>query len=326
MLALILVAFTTISISRLSVNSNEQKARAKTTQALIQSRDAIMAYALAPSNPLITPPGILPCPDTNGDGRSNPVSPPCPVRSGLVPYITLNIPQPFDGSGSPIWYVVSAEYSVSTPHNSSNSSSLMLNTNQSMAFILLAPNKPIAGQARTRPRNPLSIDVAQFLEGDNADNTLNSYTNIRDDFDHDANIDTQNDQVLGVPVVEFWTAVEGQVLRTIKEQLINYAVKCSNTLPPAVPYTNPDDISVVGTQRGRIPLANWTAQCAAATPLPTWLSTNWSRMIYYTRCPTAAKCLQLVDLLGNVSGSANALVIGPGAPINGITARPIGSP
>lgn len=215
MLAIILVAFTTIAISRLSLNSVEQKARAKTTQSLIQSRDALMAFALTPV--ASTLPGTLPCPDGNADGISDPLPPgansTCLNQRGLVPFITLNIPQPLDGTGAPIWYVVANEYSsrlaTGAPRDRSVQPALRLNVTLPMAFILFAPNYPIPPQVRANPRSPRSNEVGQFLEGDNANNTLNSYTNMRDDSVNDEIADTQNDQVLGMPVGEFWDLIEG---------------------------------------------------------------------------------------------------------------------
>jgi hypothetical protein len=326
MLAFILVAFTTIAISRLSGNSGELKSRAKTTQALVQSRDAIMAFTLAPANPA-NPPGILPCPDTDGDGISNPIPPSaaaCTNRRGLVPFVTLGIAQPFDGNGAPIWYVVATQYSgtVATPHNSSSASASTLRLNTiPEAFIVLAPNIPFAGQVRPGLlpyRNPLFNTVTQYLELENANSIL-------DDIYTDLQNPTQNDQVLAMTVGDFWTSVEGRVLREVGALLRDYRASC-NAYPWPAPYasfgTNNSDTAplAIRVYEGRVPLGTaspnvWGAPCAPTLPAG-WILTHWGDSLYYAICrqaapanPPTASCLQLGGLI-----VAEAILIAPGIP------------
>lgn|GEM_PF-1439495 len=325
MLALILVAFTTIAISRLSLNSGEQKARARTTQALIQSRDAIIAFALSPAIPNTFPPGTLPCPDGNADGLADQLNAAgrCPQQRGLVPFRTLNIPQPLDGTHSPIWYVVANEYSrnlvapAPTTRNSSSTTALQL-TNLPMAFILLAPNKPILAQVRANPLNPISSQAPQFLEGDNSDNTFDSYTNLRDDSDYDGVEDTQNDQVIGMPMGEFWSLVEGVVLREVGDRLAEYRrPTCALGYPWAAPFNIGDNTGVQTTFQGRLPLTNWALNCVGAVSPPQWVATHWGALLYYAICnapgnanPPPAPCLEL-DGDGD-NNDAEAIVMSPG--------------
>lgn len=323
MLAIILVAFTTIAISRLSSSSGEQKSRAKTTQALVQSRDAIMAFTLTPTTPT-NPPGILPCPDINGDGQSDPLPTSggvCNNRRGLVPFITLGIPQPLDGTGTSIWYVVPTQYTppIAPIYNSNNTnaSTLMLNQTQPMAFILLAPNDPLPTQVRTT-RTPSIGVVAQFLEGENANSILdNNYSDLR--------TTTQNDQVMGMPVGSFWTAVEGRVLREVGALLRDYRTSC-NAYPWPAPYlpfgANNSDTAPLATRayEGRVPLgtaspAVWGSLCAPTLPAG-WISTHWGDSLYYAICrqaapinPPTASCLQLGVPV------AEAILIAPGFPV-----------
>jgi hypothetical protein len=322
-LAIILIAFTSIAISRLSENANEQKVRAKTTQALIQSRDAIMAFAL--NQPV---PGTLPCPDVDGNGLSDGVAA-CTNRRGLVPFRSLNIPQPLDGSDTSIWYVVAQEYSgtISTPHNSSKASSLRLNGAQSMAFILLAPNYPFSAQVRTT-KTPLVAAVTQYLEGENADGVAdNDYTDIRDDSKFDVAPDTQNDQVLGMSVAVFWNEVEGKVLLVVGSALSNYKVNCG-VYPFAALYSpGGNNDSSNGVLEGRVPLtsalpSNWGAACPApfaansapALP-PAWIANHWGDSLYYSLCPALTpNCLTFFNISGTNVGNASALVMSPGVP------------
>jgi Tfp pilus assembly protein PilX len=315
MLAIILVAFTTIAISRLSVNSLEQQKRIKATQALVQAREAMMAFAVS-SAPV---PGTLPCPDGDGDGLSDPLNGTgnCTNQLGLVPFRTLSIPQPLDDTDTSIWYAVADEYSrliAGATRNSSSTSTLMLNINQSMAFILFSPNYPLLAQVRTS-KTPLVATVAQFLEGDNGDvATPNSYTDLRNN--------TQNDQVMGVPVRAFWTAVEGRVLGEVNEHLDDYFNVCGAA--PAVPFGNPNDDGVPTTVEGRVPLGNWASLCPTAAPLPAWLTTHWRQMLYYAYC-VAPSCIRLEDALGLNPVFVSAIVIAPGTPFVGQPPRVAGT-
>ncbi len=324
MLAFILVVFTGMAISRLSSSSAEQKSRERTTQALSHAREAIMAAALVPN-----PPGILPCPDGNGDGLADILfANVCPNRRGLVPYKTLGIDQPLDGTGAPIWYVVAPEYSgtalpPSPPHNSSKlilSTHLRLNTSL-VAFVLLAPQIPLVGQNRTS-KTPLFGAVAQFLEGENANSSFdNTYTDVISS--------TQNDVVLAMPVRGFWTAVEGRVLHDVVALLRDYRNLCGVYPWPAL-YSANNNVSdpampiATKTYEGRVPFTSalpfgWGAACppntAPAAPSG-WLQTHWGDSLYYAICKQAppanppaapnANCLQLGV------GTAEAIVMAPG--------------
>lgn len=326
MLAIILVAFTTIAISRLSLNSAEQNTRARTTQALAQSKDAILAFALAPGIPGVNPPGTLPCPDGNADGRSDTrnAAGRCPQRRGLVPFRDLNIPRPLDGTGAPIWYVVADEYSraliANEQRNSSSPTTLRLNVTLPMAFILFAPNKPIGTQVRANPIAPLATQATQFLEGDNADNsTPDSYTSVRDDSVYDTVADTQNDQVLGMPAGEFWSLVEGVVLKEVGNHLRQYR-NAGCGYPWAAPANNKDNLPQTMTFEGLLPLAaTWSGTCAAATDPAPWVNTHWGNLLYYAIClgsaatPPNPPLIPCLELNGNSSNNdAEAIVISPG--------------
>lgn len=338
MLAIILVAFTTIAISRLSQNSAEQHNRTRTTQALVQARDAIMAFTLSPPNPT-RPAGILPCPDIDGDGRSDPLPIPggvCTNRRGLVPFITLDILQPLDGSGAPIWYVVPTQYTepVAAIYNSNNTnpSTLVLNQTQLMAFILLAPNDPLPTQVRTS-RTPSVGVVTQFLEGENANSIFdNNYSDLRN-----AN---QNDQVLGMPVGIFWSTVEARVLQEIRSTFETYHTNCG-VYPYAADYSQTatptsNDSTSATTFEGRLPLGiaspiAWGAQCLppfAANNAPaapsSWIATHWGDTLYYAFC-AAANCIRLEDISASNPIFVSAVVIAPGLHLQTQPARVAGT-
>ena len=336
MLALILVAFTTIAISRLSLNSAEQKARAKSRQALFQAHEAIMAYAISalprpdrlsasPTFLTAVPPGTLPCPDITGDGISDPQTGTCPLRRGLFPFITLGIPQPLDSSDSPIWYAIPAEYSgVSSPLNSSVIPTLTLD-GVPVAFILIAPNQPIPNQVRTG-RFPLATPavVAQYLEGENANSSLTTYTDIRDNNPTDVIDYATNDQVLAESVNTYWVAVEARVLKEVGDRLREYR-NAGCGYPWAAPVGSTNNMPQSTTFAGLLPLANWNAAgCAGATAPAAWVNNHWRTLLYYAIClgpattlpnPTLSPCLEL-DVDGD-NNDAEAIVISPGVALLG---------
>ncbi len=328
MLGIILIAFTASIIGRLSINSIEQKNNTKTVAALVQARDAIMGFALTQtSNP--QPPGTLPCPDTDGDGMSNtaPVGG-CVSLQGLVPFVTLGLavtvggiitpPQP------PLWYVIPIGYGGNAvaafiPRNSSRTSALLLN-GQPMAFIVIAPGKPLGGQ------NPITTPLSPAINFIEPPNGVNPYTNYNDLADA-----THNDKLLGMPVGTFWTTVEGRVLAEVRDLLNTYNTNC-HIYPWAVPYApSVSNNSVVNTFEGRVPLgvalpSGWGTACPApyvasnaATALPLWLTPHWGNMLYYKICPpnlqsppapAIANCL---DLNGDgVFNDARVIVMAPG--------------
>ncbi len=299
MMSLFLVAFTAVTIGRLSLNSIEQKNTTKTVTSLAQARDAIMAFALAQAtNP--RPPGTLPCPDTDGDGISNPpAAGVCTSQQGLVPFVTLGIARTVAGVGtqSPLalWYVIAAGYGGDAigpfiPRNSSRQSPLVstLTLNgQAMAFIIIDPGKPLNVQSPST--TPLGA-VSNFLEapndGVNPNYTYSDFTDL-----------THNDKLSGMPVGTFWTNVEGRVLAEVRDLLSTYVTNC-HIYPWAadyVPILNND--STLNTFEGRVPLgiaspSNWGAPCPApyaaanaATALAPWLAPHWGEMLYYKICP-----------------------------------------
>lgn len=319
MLSLIIALFTVMAISRLSVNTNQLKQRSATLKAMTKTRDSIMAFALSQQTPQ-TPPGTLPCPDTDGDGLVNRslVTGICTNRLGLVPFRSLGIEEPLDSAGAPLWYAIEINYgrvydptTVTPPfnplppfRNSSLPSALTLlfrasNISEPMAFVVIAPGLPIGAQARTL--SPPS--AAAFLEGANASGGT-AFDDLQDD--------THNDRLLGMPLGLFWTNVERLVLSELRDKIIAYQGSPCASYPSAVPYNNNDDNSQAGLLEGRVPLGP-AVSCALSTPGSLdWVNTHWTRMFYYVACPPATPlCLQLQNGTAPIT-RATAILIGPG--------------
>lgn len=304
LLSLVLIAVTAVAVSYLSLNTQSLNRAKNTLQVLSYSKNILLGYALI--QPI---PGTLPCPDSDNDGLSDVTG--CTNRRGLLPYRTLNIPQQFDGAGQPLWYVVDLRYAgvIVTPHNSSRVANLTMDSGQPMAFILIAPNMPLTNQNPVL--QPLA-NITQFLEGDNSDGTLNSYSSLKDN--------THNDLLLGVSTLDFWMVVERRVLDDAKKLMENYRAACSSPIPWPWAATFNTGVSLVNTYEGALPLGtalpiDWQTGCAASVD-PGYLRTHWSGNLYYAICKdTAPVNPPVTSCLTIGSQTAKVVILSPGSPV-----------
>jgi hypothetical protein len=304
-LAMILIAVTAVTVSQLSLNTQVIQRAKSSVKSLSYSREVLLGNAL--NQPI---PGRLPCPDTNNDGESD-LTPGgfCVSYRGLFPYKTLGVARQVDGVGQPLWYVVDSNYAgnITAAHNSSRSASLQINGNQSFAFILIASNIPLLNQS---PVLTPPLDATQFLEGDNGDATLNSYSNLKDD--------THNDLLLGVSTLDFWMVVERRVLDDAKKLMENYRTACTSPTPWPWAATFNSGTSLVNTYEGSLPLEtalpiDWQTGCAASVT-PGYLETHWNGILYYAICkdavpvnPPVTSCLTIG------SETAKVIILSPGS-------------
>ncbi len=106
MLLLVVTIFSTVLVSALSNVDRNNRKQQKTSEALAQAKDGLLAYASTHERP-----GVLPCPDTNNDGSGDPnANTGCFSRIGRLPWKQLKLPDPRDGSGERLWYAVSADF------------------------------------------------------------------------------------------------------------------------------------------------------------------------------------------------------------------------
>jgi hypothetical protein len=301
MVSFILIAVSAIAISKLSLNSMVLKRQQITLESMTKARDAVLAYAATQVIP-----GSVPCPDTNNDGLQNLTAGVCTSRIGLLPYKTLNITQLVDGANRLLWYAVDASYvgNLVTPHNSSRLANLFIDGAGPQIFIVIAANTQLSGQS---PAAPTPANVAQFLEGDNANGTLNSYTNIKSVI--------QNDLLLGLSAFDFWVNIEKRVLDDAKILMKNYVTACPGVWPWPANFGSGN--SVVNTYEGSLPLTtalptNWGTGCAASVT-PGYLANHWNGSLYYAICkqptptnPPTSSCL----IFGGKT--AKSIILSPG--------------
>lgn len=324
MLSFLIVVITTVAIARLSLNEVLQQRQSATRQALTESRDALVAWALTSAS-LTAPPGTLPCPDINFDGIADKPGANCTSELGFVPYRTLGIAEPRDGDGALLWYGVSNTYArdvnvaLNQLRNSSLISPLFLNNAANpIAFVLVSQNDALGGQNRG---NVSVANRAQFLEGLNANNNFNDYSDVFDQ--------THNDQLLAVSVSAFWSFMEERVFADMTALLTQYSTVCGS-YPWAVPFAVAGSAGQLNTYQGRLPVSNeWGMPChapqnAITAPVfqPQWLRDHWGPVFYYAMCqdatpvnPPAGSCLSL----GN-GATANVILVGPGSSLAGVGA------
>ncbi len=309
LLAILAMVMTVVAVSFISsVSLNKQRA-AKGMRNLTQlqsAKEALLGYALRQSAP-----GLLPCPDADGDGIADPGGSNCSRQLGYLPYRTLQLDDLRDSSGAKLWYAVELNYTVDdpgTPLNSSLASALSVNTNDIVAAVVLAPGPVIGNQTRT------NNNANRYLEGVNADGNTTTYVLAKDD--------TNNDELIGIDVAEFWTTIERYVLYSLGERLMAYrnTPNCGE-FPWAAQNTAPYN-SDTGREAGRIPSGTAAphgaaAGCPATIAAPAWYTTHWASEVHYVFCGSSGSDCLNID--GDVSQSANALLIGSGVPLTGQT-------
>lgn len=239
---------------------------------MAQARDALIGRAVADDNR----PGSLPCPDTDNDGAENSIAGNCSSYIGRLPYRTLRIDKPVDGSGETLWYALSPalrDNPAASPINHQTSTGLTLDGRTEIAAIVFAPGPPLAAQ-NGRPSNTRS----DYLDETNA-STANAFVS-------GPTSPTFNDQTLGITREELFRAVAMRVLGEIRGPddgggngtppsygLRRYYAD-NGTFPDAdSDLLMPDGWSNLNATNGKLPWRNMTSP-ATPTPPPVTLPAN----------------------------------------------------
>lgn len=213
-------------------------------------------------------PGSLPCPDSNGDGSADLlVGNDCPSYLGRLPYKTLGIPEPLDGTGETLWYALSRRFRDDNSNNLNSDSSGDLNLNglrnvSGLAAVLFAPGSALPGQSRgsTQPTACQtsgsilveSLCAANYLEGSNA--SLNTRTTPNQQFLWQVTDAHFNDQILPILGREIVELTGKRMLRELKNCLDSYATASSSRYPWAAPVQDVTSYrATTGQYFGRIP-------------------------------------------------------------------------
>lgn len=312
-IALILfVMVVIISATMLYVGSRSPDAinvkRTQSTLATLKTlKEALIAYAVTHD----TVPGGLPCPDSDNDGEPNvnATNTGCATPLGWLPFESLEIPEPTDGSGERFWYAVSSNFQELTtgPLNSDTSATISLNGDTDYIAVIIAPQQPVANQTRGLQQNwNVNTSLENYLEDINAETPLERFSTS----DQNPTDDNPfNDIVLGIKLSEVLPALEQRVAAHIVEKLGAYRdeILCSTgELPDAVAF----DGGIPSPEAGAIPTSPWDSACS----IDDWFDDHdWEKLTYYQRCKLGnIECPEYCRNINCPSGTwtqANAIVI-----------------
>ncbi|BCE00943.1 hypothetical protein [Marinicellulosiphila megalodicopiae] len=305
MLAVIMIIFTGAIITSVSLNRQKIDQSQVYSKTISNIQKEIIGYAINQSTP-----GLLPCPDINGDGISDLQGSNCTRNLGYLPYVTLSAERILDSSGAVLWYGVDPQYTriiTGVNLNSSLDSNIFVD-NQSVAFVLLKANTPVNNQVRSN-NNPIN-----YFEDINANNDFTQFisTSTNTDF---------NDEIFSVSLTDYWRHVESFVGANVKQSLLTYYNQPScNEFPWASTQTASPFDSDINTEFGFLPtdqanaFAN-AAGCPTSLNLPLWVQRHWQAQLHYVFCgPSGNQCISLVNAK---TLSANSIILLPGNPLSG---------
>jgi len=293
---------TLLVVGKLPLNQEQYERQTSNYKHLQTAQDALLGYALSQATP-----GVLPCPDVNGDGDGDNVSGGCSQLKGWLPFRTLGLDDLRDTTGAKLWYVIDPEYTVGAVPFNSSSVSLLSQNGQSLAFAVLAANAALTNQVRTTTFS----DASNYLEGVNSDTDPFTVA-YRRDSEH-------NDQLLAYSSAEFWALIENSVVIPAASAALNQYFTDCGAYPWAANFSEMPLNSVVGSQQGSLPSASSLASdgsgCASVLSLPTWLEDHWALSIQYQFClNTQGQCL---SINGDETSFATAALVAPGAALVG---------
>lgn len=220
---------------------------------MARAKEALIAYAVTDSDR----PGSLPCPDLAtdsvgfsnfpGDGKTDFFTVnQCPIYVGWLPWITLDLPELTDNTGTRLWYVLAPalrNHDSAQPINSDTATGLLVDGSSDIAAMIIAPRTPLAGQ--NRPSN----NPGDYLEGENGNGNDHTYvTGPRGD--------GFNDIVLVITRQELMAAVEKRVANETRNCLEQHATSAANPdqrYPWPAPFSAADRQAKAGSFFGRVP-------------------------------------------------------------------------
>lgn len=234
LLTLIALAVSYAFYRNANLQYNRQGQDAKLMAVLVRAKEALIARAVTDDNR----PGSLPCPDliTDSDGLNNHpydgkrddfTRNDCPSYVGWLPWVTLDLPELTDDSGTRLWYVLAKELrddDSAQPINSDTAPGLTVdgNANSDIAALIIAPRGALSGQSRP------SKTPSAYLDGENGNGDSVYVTGPASD--------TFNDVVMIVTRQELMAAVEKRVANELRSCLEQHAASADN---PTHAYPRP---------------------------------------------------------------------------------------
>jgi hypothetical protein len=221
--------------------------------ALARAKEALIARAVSDDNR----PGSLPCPDvvTNspglanipGDGKADMFTlTQCPSYVGWLPFVTLDLPELLDDSGTRLWYALSPtlrDDDSAQPINADTAMPLQLDGAQDIAAVVVAPQAALPGQQR-----PSNL-IANYLEGENGNGDDRIFVSGPPGPGF-------NDRVVAITRGELMAAVEKRVAGAVRSCLEQHAASPANaarTYPWPSPFAATALRGTAGSLFGQVP-------------------------------------------------------------------------
>ena len=242
-LAVLIVAGSYAFYRSANIGQGRTQQASKLATSLARAKEALIARAVTDANR----PGSLPCPDTAGNGNANwsLARNECDAYLGWLPWITLDLPELSDDSGTRFWYVLTRSLhddNSAYPINSNTVATLTIDGGGEIAAIIIAPGAALAGQSR--PSN----NIGDYLEGDNANGDNNYVSGPKSP--------TFNDVVAIITRQELMAAVEKRVASELKLCLEQHALASANSLhsyPWPAPFSSLNFRGKSGSYFGQLP-------------------------------------------------------------------------
>lgn len=208
-------------------SSNTVSAQKQTGDSLVLAKYALLGY-IAQQALTSDVPGMFPCPEstssvgTAAEGYANGSCTTLPAI-GRLPWKTLGIDKPLDGSGEALWYVVGSGVRAA-PINFSTTGSLTLDgTSNAAVAVIIAPGaalntasstssapSPCVKRNQSSGRSSTPLNSSDFVECGNA--TLSAFVSSRND-------SWGNDRVVSITATEMLKAIEGAVADRIQRNV-----------------------------------------------------------------------------------------------------------
>lgn len=238
--------------------ANSQAGRAqqdsRLAATLARAKEALLARAVTDDNR----PGSLPCPDliTNspglsnipGDGKADMFAmTQCPSYVGWLPWVTLDLPELTDDTGTRLWYVLAPalrDDDNAQPINSDTAPGLTVDGNGSeIVALIIAARSPLTGQ--NRPSNA----PGDYLDGENGNGDDHTYVTRPAS-------DSFNDSVLVITRQELMAAVEKRIANEVRSCLEQHASSAANSdhrYPWPAPFSASNREGRANSLFGRVP-------------------------------------------------------------------------
>ena len=235
------------------IGTGRAQQETKVAATLARAKEALIARAVTDANR----PGSLPCPDliTNnsglsnfpGDGKADMFTlTQCPSYVGWLPWVTLDLPELSDDTGTRLWYALAPELrddDSAQPINSDRALTLQLDGVSDIAALIIAPRAPLAGQAR--PSN----NPADYLDGANGNGDDRIYVSGPQGL-------AFNDMVIAITRQELMAAVEKRVANEVKHCIEQHAAASANVThgyPWPAPFSASNFQGKAGSYFGQVP-------------------------------------------------------------------------